>query len=221
MSQFTFAHCTGGGSAPSAQACTICIICPFSSWLLSAPPTFHLHSSPQHLVLFGLSKCRRYISTTSMLVSYPRGNERFQICQFKTGEEASHGKQSLKWTSHDWRRPGDMKDVNQSIATTSSRPTSVFDSLFSHRRFCLSLPFSFPVSVSLNDPVLPQPWTTPTPFCLPSPLPLSPSVLTYDSSPLPFSSACHVSLCIPDEPLSPSCIMHECPFASEGSRCNS
>lgn len=63
-------------------------LCSFSSslhnmhnlpfFLLAAIGPAHLPTSPpQHLVLFGLSKCRRYISTTSMPVSHPSGNERF------------------------------------------------------------------------------------------------------------------------------------------------
>lgn len=222
MSHFTFACCTGGGSA---RVLTICIICPFSPVAAISPA--HLPTSPssQHLVLFGLSKCQCYISTTMTLTYTQRGNERSKICQCKPSGAASRRKRSLKWISPDWRQRWDMKDVNQSIATALIlNHVGIWLPFFPHRRFCLSFLFSSPVSVSLNDPVLPQPWTTPPHTHTPPPPRLScfsPSVLTYDSSPLPFSSACHVSLCIPDEPLSPSCIMHECPFVSGGSLCNS
>lgn len=118
MSHFTFARCTGGGSAPSAQVCTICIICPFSSWLPSAPPTFPppLPSTSCSLafqsadVTFPPRRCSSH--TQAAMKDFKSVNSKWvrKRCS----------KRSLKWTLHDWRRRGDMKDVNQSIGASAS-----------------------------------------------------------------------------------------------------
>lgn len=108
-------------------------------------------------------------------------------------------------------RDRDLKDHYLSLCQSHPPPINSHP-LMNSTFFChasLFHSFSFSVSRAVNDPVLPQPQPS-------LPPPPSPPAVTHDSSSLLFFSACHVSLCIPDEPLAPYCIMYERPFVGRG-----